>query len=293
MIRPELRLDGLNGGNPLGFLTALGVVTVMSQSYPKTSLHWEMTGRGWAPVLSGCVTDREYLVTKLYDGLKETTARHVFDTPDKFPFDHSQLAKRMIDIRAQTSVSNRRSADMLAAFGSEMHTDDKGCFTSSKFRMVRNIDKLPCRIKDNLELLERRHLESTLFVTWTNDEQCKPLRWDPDADRRHALEGDKPLRSNTGMLAANCLAAEALQFYPTMSDGHRTQTTGFTRQNGKWYFVWPIWIPAIKRRVLRSLLGIRYDNRMQLTRMGIVQVYESMRISGEHYGNFGPAVPHH
>lgn len=291
MTQSELHLDGPNGGNPLGFLAALGVVAVMSRSCPNATLHWDMSGRGWMPVLSGCGTDRERLIINLYESLKAVTARHVFDISDQFPFDHDQLARHMDSIRTQTSVSSRRSADMLAAFGSEIHTDDKGCFKPSKFRMVRSIDKLPCRVKDNLKHLERRHLESTLFTTWANNEQCKPLRWDPDADKRYALERDKPLRSNTGMLAANCLAVEALQFYPTMSDGHRTQTTGFTRQNGKWYFVWPIWTPPIGGRVLRSLLGIRYNDRMRLIRMGIVQVYASMRISVGHYGNFGPAVP--
>ena len=291
MIISRLNLDGLNGSNPLGFLAALGVVAVISPTCSKASLHWEMSGRGWVPVLSGCGTNRKYLITKLYDALKAATTRHIFDVPDQFPFEHSKLASQMVDIRAQTSVHSRRSADMLAAFGSEVYKDDKGCFTSSKFRMVRNIDKLPCRVKNNLELLEQRHLESTLFNTWTNDEQCKPLRWDPDINKRHALEGGKPLHSNTGMLAANCLAVEALQFYPTMSDGRRIQTTGFTRQNGKWYFVWPIWTPPVRRCVLRSLLAMRHNNLMQLAHMGIVQIYVSSRISDGHYGNFGPAVP--
>src|SRR5690242_7112521 len=48
-----ITLSGLNGANPLGFLTALGALAVLYQNgEPRARLHWEASV-GWIPVISG------------------------------------------------------------------------------------------------------------------------------------------------------------------------------------------------------------------------------------------------
>lgn len=289
MTEPKVTLDGVNGGNPLGFLAAIGTIAVLSEKYPNASMHWQKSGRSWIPVLLGCGDDRQRIIQDLYVGLKTDTV--VFDVSDMLPFSSEVFAEALHNVGSKATVSNRRDVDLLAALGTEMYPDTKGQFQTSRFRMVRSIDKLPCRIKYNIQHLEIKHLTSTLFCQWNNDEGCKPLRLDPIANKKHALTGTKPLRSNKGMLAANCLAVEALRMFPVALVGRRAQTAGFLKRSDReLYFVWPIWTLPVGLRVIRSILVLRFD-RINSLKMGIDQIYQSKRLTVGYYGNFEPARP--
>ena len=100
------------------------------------------------------------------------------------------------------------------------------------------------------------------------------------------------------MLAANCLAVEALRCFPTFAVGKQARTTGFHWREGQApCFVWPIWTPGVSVEILRSLLALsrlheRPLRRPSLLARGIEEVYCSRRIrQNRYYSNFEPARP--
>lgn len=69
-----IKLSGINGANPLGFLSALGVLVVLNQSgYPKARLGWERSV-AWVPVLDcGSELDSIAMCEILATGLRGHT----------------------------------------------------------------------------------------------------------------------------------------------------------------------------------------------------------------------------
>lgn len=304
----SLLLNGLDGSNPLGFLAAIGTAVTLHGSFPGIRLGWEATANGWRPLLAGCSDDEEEFIGNLASALQNGPMT-VFDIDDKMPFDAAKFSDALRDVQRRSSISDRREADFLASFGTELYPDQKnGQFQDSKFRMVRTGDSagqgLPfyakaIRNKTDLECIRR-----AVFCTWDYQDNGYSLRWDPIEDQRYALRWRDPSKSSLAdgpgkMLAANCLALEALQWFPTLlTAGNRVQTTGFQRLGPReTFFVWPIWTPAVGIEIVRSLLALDdlYKNpapRSSLAKRGIEEIYLSQRIQqNRYYSNFTVAVP--
>lgn len=306
-----LLLNGLDGGNPLGFLAAIGTAVVVRDTFPNTRLGWKSTGGGWRPWVTGCGENEKEFTEKLFEIL-ENVPMTVFDIDDRMPFEIAKFIDALQEAQSRSSITDRRDADFLCAIGTELYPDrKKDVFQDSSFRMVRSGDShkqgflfyaRAIREKINPDGLER-----TLFQPWDyrdNELVSKEynLRWDPIEDQRYALRWEDPSRKKHrqgSMFVANSLAIEALRWFPTvLPNGRWAQTTGFhqvaQREN---YFVWPIWTPPLRVEVLRSLLsledlGKEPPPRRLLAERGIEDVYRSQRIQqSQYYSNFAPARP--
>ena len=132
-----------------------------------------------------------------------------------------------------------RPVDFLASFGTELYPDiKKDEFQATRFRMVRSGDSnkqgMLSYAKANLEAVDRSHIERALFNSWDYGDDGSGLRWDPIEDRDHALRWSDPSASMQGvMLAANCLAVEALRCFPTFAIGEQAHTPGFMDARGE------------------------------------------------------------
>ena len=89
--------------------------------------------------------------------------------------------------------------------------------------MVRSGDSagqgLPFYAKEMRKKVGIDHIQRTLFHAWDYQDTGYSLRWDPIEDQRYALRWRDPSKSSQGtMLAANSLAVEALQWFPTLRD---------------------------------------------------------------------------
>lgn len=169
--------------------------------------------------------------------------------------------------------------------------------------MVRSGDSagqgLPFYAKEMRKKVGIDHIQRTLFHAWDYQDTGYSLRWDPIEDQRYALRWRDPSKSSQGtMLAANSLAVEALQWFPTLLIGSQARTTRFQRLGRRdTYFVWPIWTPMLGMETVRSLLAL--DDlcrepvpRSSLVRRGIEEVYRSQRIQqNQYYSNFLAAIP--
>ena len=298
-----LLLNGLDGSNPLGFLATIGTAVVLQDVFSEIRLGWEQTEGGWRPSLAGCGDDEQEFSEKLSEALKDASMT-VFDVDNKMPFDAEKFYRKLLDIQYCSSIADRRDADFLSGFGTELYPNEKnGQFQDSRFRMVRSGDSagqgLPFYAKEMRKKVGVDHIQRTLFHAWDYQDTGYSLRWDPIEDQRYALRWRDPSKSSQGtMLAANSLAVEALQWFPTLLIGSQARTTGFQRLGRREiYFVWPIWTPMVGMETVRSLLAL--DDlcrdpvpRSSLVKRGVEEVYRSQRIQqNQYYSNFLAAIP--
>lgn len=300
----EILLNGLDGGNPLGFLAAVGTAVILQGRFSQALFGWRQTAGSWRPLLRGCGDDQEALASNLAAALQNASTA-VFDIDKRMPFDAAEFSRALRDAQRRSSMSGRRDADFLAGFGTELYPDEKaGQFQDSRFRMVRSGDAagqgLPFYAKEIRAATTPAHVRRALFQTWDYRDEGYSLRWDPIEDQRYALRWGNPSKSKSGtMLAANALAVEALRCFPVfISSGKQAQTTGFQRTGPREIsFVWPIWTPPVDTDALRSLLALSDLGkdplpRGDLAKMGIEEVYSSRRVAqNQYYSNFLPAQP--
>ena len=309
---PGLVLSGLDGGNPLGFLAAVGALRILSDGRDapadKVRLGWNATPAGWRPLLAGCGESRADLCDTLHRSLKDAS-NEIFnigkvrkDTKEsnKFPFDADLLVQALQAL--PDSKSERRDADFLAGFGTELYPDAKTHeFQCTSFKMVRSGDSKRqgmLRYANAIrEQVDQHAIERTLFADWEYRDEGYSLRWDPIEDQRYALRWGDPSKLKLAESAANCLAFDALRCLPCVSVGTKAHTTGFREIGRQKTFIWPIWTPLASVETVRSLLSLPdlYTtplSRTELEARGIQEVYGAAVIRpNQYYSNFAPAQP--
>ena len=300
----KLLLGGLDGGNPLGFLAAVGTAVILQDMFPEVRLGWRQTPSGRRPLLHGCGNDQRELADKLAAALQGASSA-ALDIDNRMPFDAGEFSCELGDVQRRSSLADRRDADFLSGFGTELYPDKKtGQFQDSRFRMVRSGDSagqgLPFYAKEIRKATAPAHIRRALFHAWDYRDEGYSLRWDPIEDRRYALRWGNPSKSKSGtMFAANALAVEALRCFPVfIPSGKQAQTTGFQRTEPREIaFVWPVWTPPVNMDTLRSLLALSDLGkeplpRGDLAKIGIDEVYCSRRVAqNQYYSNFLPAQP--
>lgn len=339
--RDGLMLRGPDGGNPLGFLAALGALRVASLLWPdrRVRMGWRPQGTGWRPVLHAePAIEAEELVDGLhrycrYERVREgpgagtnAAGRETGKTPVEEAFPHLAFAKdlhkmRPADFRAlaQAVVDSagpgaaRVYVDFLAAFGCDACETDTG-IQDTAFRTMSGAGHqhfLPTML-ELARRVEPRHIREALLEPWRYEDPAAKLllRWDPADDRRYALQWrdpstDRERHTRGSVLGANRLAVEALPLFPcvpTLAAAGQPLlcTTGFDRQGRVW--TWPIWEDPIGVDACASLLAhptvqelgeTDPENRgaiwPRLRLLGVVDVFQSERVSVGYYRNFTPA----
>lgn len=317
---PGLMLNGLDGSNPLGFLAAVGVLQVVSDSNKTARMQWVFAADGWRPMLTGSGSSRDEFCVVLHTSLSEASTA-IFDIgktqqgsrqSNKFPFAADRFVDALKAAIVRTHAEDRREVDMLAAFGMELHPDKQAVFQCTRFKMVRSGDSnsqgMLFYAKALRDGLDRRMLQRTLFDAWDYGDEGYRLRWDPIEDQRYALRwrdpspGRGPSKSGATdgpgtMIAANCLAVEALRCFPVMPEGARARTTGFHNVQSRTTFVWPIWTVPLAVETVRSLLSLSDLEKTPLDRSALVargvdEVYGVPLVRpNQYYSNFAPALP--
>lgn len=301
----EIELLGIDGGNPLGFLAALGTTLLAVGFAPAAKLFWRPLTGAWRPVISHYDGDPETFLNSLSQALHSASTAH-FEIDKKLPFETEKFETALAITYILATPHDRRMADFLAAFGSEA-VQEKGIFKDTLFRMVRSGDAagqgLPHYALENRKATSLDELRRTLFEPWDYRDNGFSLRLDPLDDQRYALRWKNPSKSTVAdgpgtMLGANTLALEALPFFPSVANSGHLLTTGFHRDRQRQtFFTWPIWDCPLSIDGIRSLLALaklRDDPppRQQLILMGIVEVYRCQRIAqNQYYSNFAPARP--
>ncbi|MCY4165772.1 MAG: hypothetical protein OXF03_06460 [Gammaproteobacteria bacterium] len=314
--RQGIALNGLDGSNPLGFLAAVGLLRTLSDiEHLPVRMAWRSLEEGWRPILYGLRGDRALLCKKLLEAIGAFSSA-VLDIgkeldnnkeSNKFPFDSRRFRAALKSAADQPRAEGRREIDLLAGLGTDLPLDKKGgLFRCTELKMVRSGDSnrqgMLWYAKSIQANVDERMIERALFFSWDYKDEGYSLRWDPLEDQRYALRWRDPKKSTLAdgpatMMAANCLAVEALRCFPVMPSGDSVQTTGFLKKGRQKRFIWPIWMPPLDIEIVRSLLSFPLLHktplpRAELAAKGIADAYSALlNRPNKYYSNFAPALP--
>jgi hypothetical protein len=301
----ELILKGIDGANPLGFLAAVGTVVLYTKCDPTASLRWSIDQGSWRPIVRISDCDEDEFVCRLSSALSNSSSEP-FDHQAKLPFLAAKFAEIVKESAKASTREDRRTADLMAAFGNEVCTD-KEVFKDTLFRMVRSGDAagqgMPYYANSIRKQTDSECIRRTLFTFWDYMDHSYSLRWDPMEDQRYALRWHDPSKNKDTyspgvMNGANALSLEALSLFPTAPVGYDLATTGFFEDPTKRiFFTWPIWDVPVSLGTIRSLISLRILHtekppRDKLSAMGIAEIYRCERIApNKYYKNFSISFP--
>ena len=306
-----MELSGLDGDNLLGFLAALGTLVSLSESaeFEDVRLDWTLSD-GWRPrLLTSRPTGREEVVAVLASRLSRPEAAQPFEIPLASGRLAEDLTIEPMDYRAYTSraatSNDRRLADFANAFGSESVSASNGYIADTAFRTMSGAghQHFLGSMRELVSCTEAPHFEAALFSPWTYEDDRPTMRWDPQDDRRYALRWKEPSGDKIQTVrGANRLAIEGLRFFPVVPVGGRATTTAFRGRGASDTVVtWPIWEVPLGPDAVRALVAsaalqtaVRSDSgsmRFILRRQGVVEIFQSRRLTLGKYRSFSPARP--
>jgi hypothetical protein len=320
----RLELVGLDGGNPLGFLAALGTLRTLSHAWPQFDLRMSWSDRGaQRPVIHANTSLNPAIVSEcLVDSLARMRGHRAFAFADDLEISPDDFRLFAGEAVTTASARDRAWADFAAAFACEATLGEKNgkpVVQDTDFRTMSGSghQHFLSFLRNIVNRTEAQHIYKALFEPWRYDDpvENQTMRWDPVDDQRYALRwrnpsGD-PLRKQRGtMLGANRLAIESLPLFPTAPQQKELRTTGFrgtTSRDCVW--TWPIWEHEASLDVVRSLLSlwqlqmlderptadeVKRSNRTkqireELRALGVVAVFRSRRLTLGKFRNFTPA----
>jgi hypothetical protein len=299
-------LAGLEAHNPLGFLAALGLLRVLDDHARAARLpapRLAFVDRGaWIAALTTPLARDEIVEVILRDAaaLADCVAVQFEYDDDGALLPPGQPGTRDLKpspaaaraVLEQAAAADRRSADLAAAWFTELVTDNNGRakptafhFTAGQQTFLAMVDKLRCGI-------DAADVREALEGPWSNKSSLPSMAWDASVARLYALRATNPSGEKRGSVpGANWLAVLGLAFFPVMAAGARLATTAV---RGTWMdgaFTWPVWSPAAQLATVGSLLRLdaaRWSHA-QRAAYGIETVYRS-RILRADYGSFAPAA---
>jgi len=247
-------LKGIDGGNPLGYLAALGVLRLLTLRSSESTIRmkWVQTAGAWRPEVVGiCRLTPTRVLARVWKQLLQ----HPFRGPAGF-----DKNVKMLPDEFRQSIITSPDHEYRACLASDAVLDQKGNVATSRLQMVnggKRQDYLPI-IENVKKKCAPQHVHRCMFEEWRYSDPMAvlSLRWDPRDDRRHAYRWEDPSEPSTRQkgceLGASRLAIEALPMFPVCCSGRRARTVGFSADGE--LFRWPIWIYPATLAVVRSLL---------------------------------------
>jgi CRISPR-associated endonuclease/helicase Cas3 len=293
-------LRGLDGGNSLGYLAALGAFRVLSNAKhsERVEMRWVRFEGAWRPeIRTGKNVSKEQIV-ECIDGAMVT--------------DRMEHPSRFIDYKNNNIEANEfyhacrkgESFDVGKSYWITSLTNDIHPDATSPLQLTRS-DYFVGNLDQVLRSTTREHIMGTLFEAWRYEDALsgQSLHLEPTEDRRHAYQWNKPSgdpnRNKEGnVLGANRLAVEAFPLFMGLPSNNparllMTGWTGVRSDDATW--TWPIWDVWLSVIILPSLLGLAelQDTPIRaesLRARGIGSVYRSRRILVEKTPNLTPAI---
>lgn len=298
----ELELTGLNGGNLLAYLSALGVLRTLSSALPENPVKMSWRERhSWTPVLhtGGLRTPDDFLAVLQIKVCGAETADPAWAIADDLNLTLTEFRNLLEASAAQASCGQRATLDFLAAFGSDVIAarGGKEVMADTEFRTMSGAghQHFLASMRELAAGVTADHLRRALFSPWDYQDERPSLRWDPADYRPHALRAADPSKDPIRtMRGANRLAVEALPWFPTAPAARSLRTVGFRVHNREVEFTWPIWKAPLPADAVRSLLAMavlqapELDFR-ELEARGIARVFRARRFTDGKYRNFSPA----
>ncbi len=307
-----LKLTGLKGHHPLGFLAACGTAVACAEAREGVRLGWTRPieegpwiaqiqfhthGNPFDELLSILMTrarnQNSSPALGWPDGQKKTDRKINKQQPARFrEYAKKALAQEDISLaRIQSNAFAALTTDaiitrdhMLQPTYFDMTSASQG-FVDQIKDLAKNLAKVPSG--QSTKPTPQCSFQEALIGPWQYRDDEHSLGWDPQAQRLHALRNKAPTNDAQGLSvrAAVFLASQALPLFPCFAVAGKLRTTGFYREKGEDWFSWPIWRDPISLDTLRSLLAHPFSN--DLRRRGVEVVYRCRRVrTGGSEGNY-------
>ncbi len=309
---PEIELSSLDGGNPLGFLAALGALAALSERRPpsRPTLAWVEKGR-WVPVIYADLA-RADITRELLADLESWRGAPVVSL--QYPKKEDTPAKLERDLKAPPGLFREYLSNLLkaqrddwhralhhaAAFSAEGVTDNNGKtkpfalhFTAGQQEFLGMVAAL---LGDaDSAGVTAKSIDEALFEPWIYASPLPVLGWDATVSRDYALRASNPSTDKKlGVPGADWLAFRGLGFFRSVSNGSRLRTTACSGgwKDGK--FTWPLWAAPISAATAAAVLNLprsMLESPIEREARGIACVMEAAIRRSEQggYGSFSPA----
>lgn len=297
-----IKLTALDGSNPLGFLAALGTLTVLHDRGLDTArLAWREEGT-WCPLVYG-LDSVEQLVDHVMADLETWGEEPALGLtyPDKSGKKTEQDLKpppeRFASYLNEMRALGGRSAELASAFATDVAVDNNGATKPTSLHFTAGQQRFLTMVHELHDAVQREDIEEALEGPWRYARDLPVMGWDATTARLYALRASDPSKDKKlGVPGADWLAFIGLRLLPVVPRGTSVFTTGVV---GRWKtsdFSWPLWTVPLTRPVVASLLQqVRHlgdkTSRHPLRAWGVESVLSSriLRTDQGGYGSFAPS----
>lgn len=301
---------GLDGQNPLAFFAALGLLRVLDETRDaaeaRPRLRFADSGTPTAHLTTPLSLDQLYqrVLTDARSKAGALALALAYDAngaridPD--------AAGAIADLKPPPALAaevlaelggakvDRRSADLGAAFFSELAQDNNGNTKPTALHFTAGQQRFLKMVRELREGLTREHLVEALLGPWRSADELPSLTWDSTMARVYALRATDPSKEKRGSVAgANWLGVVGLSFFPVSARHGKPVTTGV---KGGWKdsaLTWPLWsVPCTRPEVAALVRGeVALLKAAERAALGISQVLRSAITRADQGGNgaFSPA----
>jgi hypothetical protein len=299
----EIELRGLDGGDLLGFLAALGTLRVLSLREAAVRMAWSDAGESWLPVLLHPQISRGEELVETLTGLVcgESTINEAWRIGDDLTLERGAFRDHLGEHAASAQLGRREVADFLAALGSDAYGGGtkKEQMVDTEFRTMSGAGHQHFLgfMRELAVASDSGHIRRALLEPWDYADGRPSMRWSWTDYRPHALRAEDPSTDPIRtMRGANRLAVEALPLFPAMPTDKRVRTAAFQDRDGTTEITWPVWTCALDLRTAQSLIALEELQEAEpgkwaqvLTRRGVGQVFRARRFTEGKYRNFSRA----
>lgn len=285
-----IKLDGIDGQHLWGFLTAIGVLSLLDgharlEGGELPSLAFEQDGTAWLRTPVAKERMAGVLFARL-QALQPVLERDLADV--KRPGDFTPASfERTAQLQDPQAVSLLAGLACVVA-GDAFESTLCAANGASHQHLIQSM-------RDVLQLAEEEHLRLALFEPWQRSYRVpddkrqkfqlgsrKPtLRLDPADERLYALRFSNPTTTDdfSTELGAQALAIPAFALLPVVPRRHPV-TVASARHRQRVTFAWPLWNVPARLATVRSLLWSGVDRPEVQRSRGVFAAFSADRVSG-------------
>lgn len=315
----DVELRGLQGTNPLGFLAAIGALSVaerMATGGTPARLSWSEEAAPTACLHADASDDD--LVALVLGDREAWRGSPVLDYPAVEPagdvkFSHKELRAWLAACASAAPIDGGRALGLVSALVAEGSYTDAGKAKPTDLHFTAGRQQFLAMARQLRDELTDDHVREALFGPWRYASTLPSFKWDIADDRTYALSAVNPAdEKKLTVPGAEWLGLLGLTLLPVTwrprgaggtagakdraSRKGRTVTTGCsgTWENGT--FSWPLWSCPLTVHECRTLLGLREltdePPRPALLQRGVSRVLRSVITRSDQggYGSFRPPV---
>jgi hypothetical protein len=295
----RIRLVGVDGSNPLGFLAALGILRVIPcarlgfsddgsyQAFVDGIGHDDLVKRVTDDALAAANPGAAWRFTYTKAATKKQGPKEVADLKPP-PDDFKKFLATCID---DWLKGHDEASAYAAAYATDVAVDGNGNTKPTAFHFTAAQQTFLGAVEEIRASITQEWVEKSLFHG--HDERSgSNLRWDPGAERNWALMANDPSGDGTRVNAPlEWLAFRGLPLLPSFPRGPRIITTGVFGRGGDMEFAWPLWSGPASLATARSVLQVDWRGNMEeRAARGIFAICRSaIRRTSQGFGNFGPS----